>query len=102
MSKTITITTAEGKTYQFVDDGSPMQGGMKDVYFAPDKSYVVAFFRDKQDFNSKERLNKIVTIYRKGIFENVGGEYWKDLFCWPYDIVDYNGKVGIVEPEICP
>lgn len=99
MSKTITITTAEGKTYQFVDDGSPMQGGMKDVYFAPDKSYVVAFFRDKQDFNSKERLNKIVTIYRKGIFENVGGEYWKDLFCWPYDIVDYNGKVGIIVPS---
>jgi hypothetical protein len=60
MSKTITVKTAEGKTYQFVDDGSPMQGGMKDVYFAPDKSYVVAFFRDKQDFNSKERLNNIV------------------------------------------
>jgi hypothetical protein len=32
-----------GKTYQYVDNGEPMRGGMKDVYFAPDKSYVVAF-----------------------------------------------------------
>lgn len=98
MNKTITVKTAEGKTYQFVDDGSPMQGGMKDVYFAPDKSYVVAFFRDKQDFNSKERLSNIVKIYRDRIFNQTGGEYWKDLFCWPYDIVEHNGQVGIIVP----
>lgn len=98
MSKTITVKTAEGKTYQFVDDGSPMQGGMKDVYFAPDKSYVIAFFRDKQDFNSKERLSNIVKIFRERIFNQSGGEYWKDLFCWPYDMLEHNGQVGIVVP----
>lgn len=98
MSKTITVTTAEGKSYQFVDDGSPMQGGMKDVYFAPDKSYVVAFFRDKQDFNSKERLNNIVKKFRERIFNQAGGEYWKELFCWPYDMLEHNGQVGIVVP----
>ena len=98
MSKTITVKTTEGKTYQFVDDGSPMQGGMKDVYFAPDKSYVIAFFRDKQDFNSKERLSNIVKIFRERIFNQAGGEYWKDLFCWPYDMLEHNGQVGIVVP----
>lgn len=98
MSKTITVTTSEGKTYQFIDDGSPMQGGMKDVYFSPDKSYVVAFFRDKQDYNSKERLTNIVKNYRERIFSQAGGEYWKDLFCWPYDMFEYNGQVGIVAP----
>jgi len=98
MSKTITVKTAEGKTYQYVDDGSPMQGGMKDVYFAPDKSYVVAFFRDKQDYNSKERLSNIVKIFRERIYNQAGGEYWKDLFCWPYDMFEYNGQVGIVVP----
>lgn len=98
MSKTITVTTAEGKKYQFVDDGSPMQGGMKDVYFAPDKSYVVAFFRDKQDFNSKERLSNIVKTFRERIFNQTGGEYWKDLFCWPYDMLEHNGQVGIIVP----
>jgi len=98
MSKTVTVKTAEGKTYQFVDDGSPMQGGMKDVYFAPDKSYVVAFFRDKQDYNSKERLSNIVRLYRERIFNQEGGEYWKNLFCWPYDMFENNGKVGIIVP----
>ncbi|HQZ28893.1 MAG TPA: kinase, partial [Verrucomicrobiales bacterium] len=88
MSTKITVKGTDGQNYQFVDDGSPMQGGMKDVYFSPDRSYVVAFFRDKQDFNSKERLDNIVNKYRKGIFENVGGEYWKNLFCWPYALVE--------------
>lgn len=98
MSKTITVKNAEGKTYQFVDNGEPMQGGMKDVYFSPDKSYVVAFFRDKQDFNSKERLTNIVKTYRERIFNQAGGEYWKELFCWPSDMLEHNGQVGIVVP----
>lgn len=75
-----------------------MQGGMKDVYFAPDRSYVVAFFRDKQDFNSKERLENIVSKFRENIFLREGGEYWKGLFCWPYDMLEHNGKVGIIVP----
>jgi serine/threonine protein kinase len=98
MSKTVTVKTAEGNTYQFVDDGSPMQGGMKDVYFSPDKSYVVAFFREKQDFSSKERLTNIVKLFRERIFNQAGGEYWKDLFCWPNDMLEYNGQIGIIVP----
>jgi serine/threonine protein kinase len=95
---TITVSSTKGKTYQFVDDGSPMQGGMKDVYFAPDKSYVVAFFRDHQDTNSKDRLDNIVNRFRESIFNQPGGEYWKNLFCWPYDLVEHNGKIGIIVP----
>ena len=52
------------KSYQYVDKGSPSAaGGMKDIYFSPDKSYVVGFYRAPQDFNSIERLKKIVTTY---------------------------------------
>ena len=98
MSTKITVKGTDGQNYQFVDDGSPMQGGMKDVYFSPDRSYVVAFFRDKQDFTSKERLDNIVNKYRKGIFESAGGEYWKNLYCWPYALVEYNGRTGVVVP----
>jgi serine/threonine protein kinase len=95
---TITVRSSKGDSYQYVDNGSPMQGGMKDVYFAPDKSYVVAFFRDEQDANSKDRLDNIVNRYRESIFNQPGGEYWKNLFCWPYDMVEYNGKVGLIVP----
>lgn len=97
MAKIINITATDGTSIQFTDEiiGA---GGMKDVYFSPDKSYVVAFFRDKQDFNAKDRLQNITGVYRERIFNSVGGNYWQDLFCWPTKIVEYNGKLGLVCP----
>ena len=97
MSNTIKIQAADGSDVRFVDEiiGA---GGMKDVYFAPDKSYVVAFFRDKQDYNARDRIEKIVGIYRKRIYEQPGGEYWKDLYCWPTKMVEHQGKLGVVAP----
>ncbi len=97
MAKTIKTSATDGSPIEFVDDiiGS---GGMKDVYFSTDKSYVVAFFRDKQDFNAKDRLQNITGVYRDRIYNQQGGEYWKDLYCWPTKIVEYNGKIGIVCP----
>ncbi|MFV0468386.1 MAG: helix-hairpin-helix domain-containing protein [Dysgonomonas sp.] len=97
-TKTVSSIINSGKTYQYVDNGDPMRGGMKDVYFSPDKSYVVAFYRDKQDFNSKERLKLIVTQYKDAFFNRDGGDYWKTLYCWPYDIVEQNGLIGIIVP----
>jgi serine/threonine protein kinase len=97
MAKTIKITANDGSPVEFIDEiiGA---GGMKDVYFSPDKSYVVAFFRDKQDFNAKDRLQNITGIYRDKIFKSEGGNYWQDLYCWPTKIVEYNGKLGLVCP----
>jgi serine/threonine protein kinase len=74
------------------------QGGMKDVFLAPDKSYVVAFFRNTQDFNAKERLTNIVGTYRERIFNQSGGDYWKNLYCWPTHIVEHRGKLGLRAP----
>jgi serine/threonine protein kinase len=71
---------------------------MKDVYFSPDKSYVVAFYRDKQDVNSKERLRLIVTSYRDAFLNKEGGDYWKNIYCWPKDVVERDGDTGIIVP----
>jgi serine/threonine protein kinase len=97
MSKLVTIKSEDGATIQFIDEiiGA---GGMKDVYFAPDKSYVVAFFRAKQDVNAEDRLQNIVGKYRDAIFGQPGGEYWKEVFCWPSKIVKHEGKLGVVAP----
>lgn len=97
MAKTIRLNAKDGSQVEFVDEiiGS---GGMKDVYFSPDKSYVVAFFRDRQDFNSIDRLQNITGRYRDSIFNQVGGDYWKDLYCWPTRIVEHNGRIGITCP----
>ena len=95
--KIISCRTSDGQTVQFVDEiiGS---GAMKDVYFSPDKTYVVAFYKNKQDVQAKERLEMITGKYRDGIFNQAGGEYWKNLFCWPTAMLEYNGKLGLVAP----
>ena len=96
--KSVTSVIDPAKTYQYVDNGEPMRGGMKDVYFGPDKSYVVAFYREKQDYNSRERLKKIVTQYYDNFFNREGGDYFKELYCWPTDMVELDGKVGLIVP----
>ena len=97
-TKIVSSIITNGRTYQYVDTGEPMRGGMKDVYFSPDKSYVVAFYRDIQDYNAKERLIKIVTQYYDSFFKREGGEYYKDLYSWPTDVVEQNRRLGIVVP----
>lgn len=97
MANVIKCKTFDGQDIEFVDEIIG-QGGMKDVYFSPDKSYVVCFFRDKQDFQAKERLEMIAGRYREGIFNHEGGDYWKNLFCWPDAVLEYNGRLGITAP----
>jgi len=97
MANTIKLTATDGSQVEFIDQMIGA-GGMKDVYFSPDKTYVVAFFRDKQDFNAKDRLQNITGKYRENIFNQSGGDYWKNLYCWPTKIVEHNGKLGIVCP----
>lgn len=91
------ITALDGSQVEFIDDviGS---GAMKEVYFSPCKSYVVAFYRDPLDPASRERIEMITGRYRESIFTSEQGDYWKQLFCWPEKIVEYNGKTGIVVP----
>jgi serine/threonine protein kinase len=97
MAKTVTVTAADGSIVQFVDE-IKASGGMKDVYFSPNKDYVVAFFRGAADAGSRERVAVITSTYRDRIFNQAGGEYWKNLFCWPTTMLEYNGRLGVVVP----
>ncbi len=97
-TKTVRSIVDTNKTYQYVDSGEPMRGGMKDVYFSPDKSYVVAIYRDKQDFNSIERLKNITGKYFDSFFKREGGDYYKNLYSWPIDVISDNGRTGIIVP----
>ena len=97
MSNIITLTATNGETIQFVDE-IKAQGGMKDVMFSPNRDYVVAFFREKADPATRERLEQITGLYRERIFNQEGGEYLKKLYCWPTAVVEHNGKLGVVSP----
>jgi serine/threonine protein kinase len=74
-------------------------GAMKDVYLATDNKRVVAFFREPLDKSSIERLEMIVGAYYSGIFDSQYGDYWKNLFYWPTDIVFDGKRHGIVIPK---
>ena len=97
MAKVVKCKTLDGQPVEFVDEiiGS---GAMKDVYFSPDKSYVVQMFRQKQDFNAKDRLQMITGKYRDALLSQTGGDYWKNLFCWPTAMLEHEGKLGLIAP----
>lgn len=97
MAEIITLTATNGETIRFINE-IKAQGGMKDVMFSPDGSYVVAFYRNKADPATRERLDMITGPYRERIFNQAGGDYLKNLYCWPTAVVEYQGRLGIVAP----
>lgn len=99
----ITVRGSDGQDYQFDKSLQAGSGAMKDVYFSPDKSYVVGFFRKPQDNNTKERLDKIVGEYKKQLFETEGGKNLERLFCWPKAVVEWTNEKGITKlGVVCP
>ncbi len=97
-TKTIYSIIDKSRSYQYIDDGKPKQGGMKDVFFSPDRSYVAAFYRDPQDHNAKERLKRITTQYYDNFFNREGGDYYKNIYAWPIDVVEEGNRIGIIVP----
>lgn len=85
------------RRYTYIDK-DPVRGGVKDVYFDPNKSYAVAIYRNKQDDNAIQRLTKICTEYHDSFFNREGGDYYKTLYSWPTDVVRVEDKIGIVLP----
>jgi serine/threonine protein kinase len=97
MPRTVKCHSAAGEPIEFVDEiiGT---GAMKEVYFSPDKSYVVAFYKTMPDAQACERLQMITGQYRSNIFDQVGAQYWRSVFCWPTALVKYGGRLGLVVP----
>lgn len=97
MTKIVTLKASDGSTVQFIDE-IKAQGGVKDVMFSPDGGYVVAFFREKADPATRERLLEITGRYREGILNQKGGEYLRNLYCWPTAVVEHENRLGVVVP----
>jgi serine/threonine protein kinase len=91
------ISETDDSLVEFIFE-DPKSGAVKDVYFHPQKQYVVAFYQDDLKHSGIERLEKLVGQYRKDMFNKEGGEYFKNLSRWPEKIVRYNGKIGMVLP----
>lgn len=90
-----------GKKYPFVWSDDPPEGTMKRVYFSPDRSYAIAVFIQSPDSTTLEKINTLVTSYKSMLFnarDPASCEYWSRIFCWPYDVVKWQDKVGLVMP----
>ena len=101
--ETLVLTGQTGKQYTCVWSSNPKAGAMKEVFFPADRAYAVALFKEGQepDKNKMARLDALVNTYRAQLFEGpnpVANEYWRRIFCWPYDIVSGGGRIGIVMP----
>jgi serine/threonine protein kinase len=91
----------DGSEVEFVNQ-DPRQGGVKDVYFDPQRQYAVAFFRKRLNPAGHDRIERLVGQYRQGIFDQFGAEYWRELFRWPERVLEYQGRTGIVVPFYQP
>ena len=97
MANKVTLNASDGSTVEFYDE-IKAQGGVKDVYFSTDKTYVVAFYRKNLSPAEKDRLSNIVGPYHKRIFESPEGNYWKEYLIMPTKMVKWNEKTGVVLP----
>ncbi len=66
MANKVILKASDGTTVEFYDE-IKAQGGVKDVYFSIDKTYVVAFYRKTLSPSDKNRLENIVGPYHKRI-----------------------------------
>ncbi len=101
---TVTVKSIfNNNTYQYIDDGEPKSGTAKNVYFSPDKKYVVAIFKEKQDFIQKERLKKITSDHLNRINNSDSGAFYlEEIFRWPTDVIETDGNTGIIVPLYKP
>lgn len=90
--------TIDGQSVEFVHTEEPLSGLMKEVYFSPDRSYVVAFYKKPLDANGMLRIKKLVGDYRDRLYNSSSGHYWQNLFCWPDAIIEHKGRTGIKMP----
>ncbi|MEN9355649.1 MAG: hypothetical protein RL318_2974 [Fibrobacterota bacterium] len=97
MTEIIRIRASDGSLVEFENEVRA-SGGMKDVYFSPDRTYVVAFFRERADQAVRERLQVITGSYREKIFGQEGGDSLRKLYCWPTAMVEHQGRLGVVTP----
>lgn len=90
---------SDGRQVEYVvDPDHQMEGGMKQVYFSPDKSYVLCFFKDQSDPTRRSRLEAVLGKYNPTIDSNpIVANNLKRLYCWPTGIVT-SPRLGVMCP----
>lgn len=99
---------SDGRVIEYVHKDKPPAGGMKKVYFTPDKKYALCFYKDPnagRDSNRIARIQSIIGKYNPTVLRSKGGaapdqksaDYYSQLFCWPVAIIE-KPSLGILTP----
>lgn len=94
ISNTAKIKTLSGKEIEYFTEIFA-SGAMKDAHWSLDQRSVILLYRDKQNKNTRDRLEKIIKDYNPTIDPEVG-HYWKTLFCWPEEVLVDGDTIGIL------
>jgi serine/threonine protein kinase len=95
----LTATLMDGRRVDYLPDAIG-EGGMKRVYFTADKKSVLCFFKDqdqKDNANRMERLKAILGNFNPTT-DPTHGAHFRELFCWPTGIVT-SPQFGIMTPS---
>ena len=109
---TVRATLKDGRTVDYVHKDDPPEGGMKVVYFTPDRSSALCFFKDQNtgaDPNRIARLESIIGRFNPTVLRTDGGaapsqrsaDYFRKLFCWPTAIIT-QPRLGVMTPVYQP
>ena len=67
---------SDGRVIEYVHKDKPPAGGMKKVYFTPDKKYALCFYKDpnaRRDSNRIARIQSIIGKYNPTVLRSKGG-----------------------------
>jgi hypothetical protein len=85
------------------DASGAMQGGMKRVFFTPERAHVVAFYHRENDVEARRRRLEDVLRYDPTAPGQTHADYWRDVFCWPSALVEHPRLgLGLVLPAYPP
>lgn len=110
--KTEKAVLKDGRTLDFVVVSDPPSGTMKEVFFTPDRTSVVCFYKDPSAARDAVRLQRLESILGKfnptlpraqggSANSDVDASYYSHLFCWPTAIV-VKPRFGLVTPTYPP
>jgi hypothetical protein len=94
---------SDGRIAEYVMTPDPPGGAMTYTYFAPDRSYVVHFYRDAalQKDPGRRKRTEMLTGKFNPTLDPILGDYWRKLFWWPSGAV-VKPKLGMVCPTCRP
>ncbi|MDR2351638.1 MAG: hypothetical protein LBF22_00480, partial [Deltaproteobacteria bacterium] len=95
-----TIKDFHLNSYEYDKVDNPRYGLGRKVYFTTDNQYAISLYEPNLITDDLVlRLRYIIFYFSKLIFDRPGGDFFKNIFCWPKSLIFENNNIlGTVTP----